>query len=209
MPISSISTRRKKRKIKTNPHICTIFEKIFWQNVRIFHILLPLPNLNGQCRKICSVPGCQAGGDAQSNAHDHTAASPQAIGSIGRSAKLLYPLATDQACPRTVRDADRFVYQPDSASMRFLWHVAFLQDIQAVYWSLSIAISQERIACRQWLSVRDQPVTRLARWLFIMTDTMDGLVILSGLLVDKEERSVQYLPKGVALRLFSHRKRIM
>ena len=45
--------------------------------------------------------------------------------------------------------------------------------------------------------------------LFIMTDTMDGLVILSELLVDKEVRSVQYLPKGVALRLFSHRKRIM
>lgn len=45
--------------------------------------------------------------------------------------------------------------------------------------------------------------------LFIMTDTVAGLVILSGLLVDKEERSVQYLPKGVALRLFSHRKRIM
>ena len=45
---------------------------------------------------------------------------------------------------------------------------------------------------------------RLAQWLFIMTDTMDGLVTLSELLVDKEVRSVQYLPKGVALRLFLH-----
>ena len=48
-----------------------------------------------------------------------------------------------------------------------------------------------------------------AQWLFIMSDTMDGLVTLSELLVDKEVRSVQYLPKGVALRLFLHRKRIM
>lgn len=92
--------------------------------MRIFHILLPLPNLNGQCRKICSVPGCQAGGDAQSYPCHHRYCQGYAGRQVVRTAdgRRCLPL---QAISDNVADASAALAPRDRAFIQHLDEVIY------------------------------------------------------------------------------------